>query len=243
MSERPVALVTGASRGIGRAVALELARVGYHVIINYLSDEGSAKDVLSAIRHAGSDGELCRFDVADRAESGPAIDAILERHPVIAVLVNNAGVTADGLLATMPPDDWDRVINTSLLGFYNVTRPVLSRAMVPARRGSIVTVSSVSGLTGNRGQTNYSAAKAGLVAASRALAKEVGRLRIRVNVVAPGLIDTDMTAAVPGAALRKMIPMARMGRPEEVATVVRFLCSDDASYVTGAVVPVHGGLV
>ncbi len=240
--QRPVALVTGGSRGIGSAICVELARAGHHVLINYRSDAEAAEQTLARVREAGSDGELCPFDVADAEQAGEAMARLLDPKPDLAVLVNNAGVTADGLLAMMPPEDWGRVIDTSLGGFYNVTRPVLKR-MVERRGGNIVTISSASAHMANRGQTNYAAAKAGLIAASKTLAREVARLGIRVNVVAPGLIDTDMTEAVPRKMLKQLIPMARMGRAEEVAKVVTWLCGEDASYVTGAVIDVNGGMM
>ncbi len=194
------------------------------------------------MRAAGSEGELCPFDVADAEQSAAALEPLLARLPDLAVLVNNAGVTADGLLAMMPPEDWSRVLDTSLGGFYNVTRPAL-KCMVARRGGNIVTISSASAHMANRGQTNYAAAKAGLIAASKTLSREVARLGIRVNVVAPGLIETDMTEAVPRKMLKQLIPMARMGRPEEVAKVVTWLCGEEASYITGAVVDVNGGMM
>ncbi len=238
----PVAIVTGASRGIGRAIAVDLASHGYHVVINYRSNAAAAEQALGLVRAAGGQAELACFDVADATATESALDALIERHPRIDVLVNNAGVIADGLFAIMPPEDWHKVIQTSLDGFFHVTKPVLKR-MLSAKAGSIVNVSSISGLIGNRGQTNYSAAKAGLIGASKALAAEVARLGIRVNVVAPGLIDTEMTERMPADILKKLIPMARIGKPEEVARVVRFLCSDDASYITGEVIAVSGGMV
>ena len=237
----PLALVTGASRGIGRAIALELAAQGLHVAVNYKSNEEAAQQTLALIVASGGHGELCPFDVADEAAAHAALDALFARHERIAVLVNNAGVVADGLFAMMPSEDWHRVINTSLGGFFNVTKPVIQK-MIPHKRGSVVTISSVSGLIGNRGQANYAAAKAGLMGASRALASEVARIGIRVNVVAPGPIDTDMIKDLPLDMMKKMIPMARCGKPEEVARVVRFLCSDDASYITGQVISVNGGM-
>jgi 3-oxoacyl-[acyl-carrier protein] reductase len=239
---KPLALVTGASRGIGRAIAIELAAHGMHVAVNYKSNQAAAHEALAHIEANGGSGELCPFDIADEAAATTAVKALLARHERIAVLVNNAGIVADGLFAMMSSADWHKVTDTSLGGFFNVTKPVIQK-MITQRSGSVVTISSVSGLVGNRGQANYAAAKAGLMGASRALASEVARIGIRVNVVAPGIIETDMTNALPLEMLKKMIPMARYGKPEEVARVVRFLCSEDASYLTGQVISVNGGMV
>jgi 3-oxoacyl-[acyl-carrier protein] reductase len=239
--EKKIAIVTGGSKGIGRAIALELARNHYYVIINYKSDTAAAEKTLSLITGLGMEGRLCRFDVSDSEETRDAIGQIVSQFNNIEVLINNAGIAADGLFVMMSEKNWDSVITTTLKGFYNTTKPVLKR-MISQKRGSIVSISSVAGLVGNRGQANYSAAKAGLIGASRSVAAEVARLGIRVNVVAPGLIQTDMIKEAPVDVIKKMIPMARIGQPEEVARVVRFLCSDDASYITGQVVSVNGGM-
>jgi len=240
--ETKVAIVTGGSKGIGRAIALELARCRYHVIVNYKSDTAGAEETVGLMEHEGFSGESCQFDVSDAKESKDAVDQIISKFKQVEVLVNNAGIAADGLFVMMPERDWDSVITTTLKGFYNITKPIMKR-MIPKKRGSIVSISSVAGLIGNRGQANYSAAKAGLIGASRSVASEVARLGIRVNVVAPGLIQTGMIKEAPVDVIKKMIPMARIGTPEEVAKVVRFLCSDDASYITGQVISVNGGMV
>jgi len=241
MEERKTAIVTGASRGIGRATAVELARAGYFVIINFKANETAAQETLNLVKSAGGDGEIIQFDVADSEQTRNAVKTITERYKNIQVLVNNAGITADGLFMLLGEEEWDSVINTSLKGFYNMTKPVL-REMVRRKRGSIVSLSSLSALMPNRGQANYSAAKAGIIAASRSLATEVARFGVRVNVVAPGLIETDMIQEAPVEQIKQIIPMARLGKPEEVANVIRFLCSDDASYVTGQVIGINGGI-
>ena len=241
MNEEQVALVTGGSRGIGRAIAVEMSEAGYKVFITYKSNDQSAEETLEIIRSKGGLGEKIRFDVADSREAARGMEGILSQNKNIRVLVNNAGVTADGLFMMMPEADWDTVIQTTLKGFYNLTKPVI-KTMIRNRKGSVVSISSVSALIGNRGQANYAAAKAGLIGASRALASEVARLGVRVNVVAPGLIDTEMIKGAPLDKIKEIIPMARIGRPEEVAKVVRFLCSDDASYITGQVISVNGGM-
>jgi len=241
MAETQVALVTGGSRGIGRAIAVELAQSGYDVVITYKQDEVAAEETLTMIRSHGVYGEAVCFDVADSAVAAAKMDDILGRHEKIHVLVNNAGVTSDGLFMMMSEESWDKVIQTTLKGFFNVTKPVIQK-MVRNHQGSVVSISSVSAMMVNRGQANYAAAKSGLIAASRVLAAEVARMGVRVNVVAPGLIDTDMIASAPVERVKDIIPMARIGKAEEVAKVVRFLCSDDASYMTGQVLFVNGGM-
>ena len=242
MPSRQVALVTGGGRGIGRAVSLELAKSGYDVVVTFRANRNAAEETVELIRRGGGWGETVCFDVADREETEKQIEELFTRHESVDVLVNNAGETADSLFALMSFEEWRRVIDTSLQGFFNVTKPVLKR-MISKRKGSIVTLSSVSARLGHRGQTNYAAAKAGLEGASRSLASEVARLGIRVNVVAPGLIATEMLQGVPVEMIKQIIPMGRTGLPEEVAKVVRFLCSDDASYITGQVVAVNGGMI
>ena len=241
MGEQKIAVVTGGSRGIGRAIAVELSAHGYQIVITYKNNDEAAAETLRLIREAGGSAEAVKFDVGNAAEAEGAINDLLGRLERIDVLVNNAGVTADGLFLMMPRRDWNAVIDTTLHGFYNMTKPVL-RKMLRRKSGAIVSLSSVSALVGNRGQANYAAAKAGLIAASRVLSSEVARLGIRVNVVAPGLVDTEMIRDAPLESIKKMIPMGRIGRPEEVARVVRFLCSDDASYITGQVISVNGGM-
>ncbi|MGC9194454.1 MAG: 3-oxoacyl-ACP reductase FabG [Syntrophobacteraceae bacterium] len=237
----PVALVTGGSKGIGRAICVEMAKCGYQVIVNYLRDAEGALETLSLVEQQGSRGICLRFDVSDYADTQLAMEKILATYDSLDVLVNNAGRIADELFVMMSEDKWRSVIDVTLQGFYNVTRPVLEK-MVVQRSGCIVSIASVAGLVGNRGQANYAAAKAGLMGASRCVACEVARLGIRVNVVAPGLIQTAMIQDAPIQKIKGIIPMARLGKPEEVARVVRFLCSEDASYITGQTISVNGGM-
>jgi len=235
------AVVTGAGKGIGRAIALELARDGYAVVINYRSSAQLAQQLVDQIEKEGGRAEAALFDVRDGAQTQAALNEILKNHPSMDILVNNAGITKDGLFVMMPEKNWTPVIETALNGFYNVTKPVVKK-MMRQKYGSIITISSVAGLVANRGQVNYSAAKAGLVGASRSLAAEVAPVGVRVNVVAPGFINTGMIAKVPLDNLKEMVPMGRVGEPAEVAKVVRFLCSNDASYITGQVISVNGGM-
>ena len=240
LNKKP-AIVTGASKGIGRAISVELAKSGYYPIINYRSDEAGAVETLKMITELGASGEIMAFDVTDFDAVQSAVGRIIADHGTIDALVNNAGITADELFVMMSRKKWHSVIDTSLNGFFNITRPVLEK-MVVQKKGAVVSIASVSALMVNRGQANYAAAKAGLIATTRTVAAEVGRLGVRVNVVAPGLIDTEMIKDFPLKNIKSLIPMARIGQPEEIARVVRFLCSDDASYITGQVIAVNGGM-
>ena len=234
------ALVTGGSRGIGRAIAIRLSQEGYQVIINYASNQTEAEKTLAALN---GQGELLPFDVSDHQQVRQALADWQQRHPedYIEVVVNNAGIRRDNILALMPEDDWHRVLDITLSGFYNVTQPLLP-AMQMHKFGRIVNMASVSGLKGLPGQTNYSAAKGGIIAATKALAQEVARKGVTVNAVAPGFIKTDMTEGLDEASLKKMIPANRFGTPEEVADLVAFLVSPQAGYITGNVISINGGL-
>ena len=237
------ALVTGGSRGIGRAICVKLAQMGYHVIVNYVSNEGEAIKTLQLIEEAGSTGELLKFDVSDNAAVVAALEGWQEAHKdeFIEVLVNNAGIRKDNLLLWMEEDDWDKVMGIGMKGFYNVTRPLLQKMLVK-KRGRIVNMASVSGLRGIAGQCNYSAAKGGMIAATKALAQEVARKKVTVNAVAPGFIRTDMVDGLNEQELTKTIPLNRFGEPEEVAELVGFLVSDKAGYITGQCISINGGL-
>jgi 3-oxoacyl-[acyl-carrier protein] reductase len=237
------ALVTGGSRGIGRAICTRLAEMGFYVLINYQSNHAEAEITLNLVRGKGSDGELLKFDVSRQEEVEKAIGEWQSRNEgkVIQVLVNNAGIRKDALVMWMKNEEWHDVLRTNLDGFLYTTR-FLIKDMLISKYGRIINVVSLSGLKGLPGQANYSAAKAGVIGATKALAQEVAKKNVTVNAVAPGFIQTDMTKDLDESQLKAMIPMNRFGKPEEVAAVVGFLASEQASYVTGAVINVNGGL-
>jgi len=237
------ALVTGGSRGIGRAICIRLAGMGYHVLVNYLSNAAEAENTLSAIRMKNGSGELLPFDVSNKEEINKVLNGWMETHRdhTIEVLVNNAGIKDDTLMMWMKDDQWEKVLRTNLDSFFYVTRPILND-MIIKRHGRIVNVVSLSGIKGLPGQTNYSAAKGGVIAATKALAQEVGRRGITVNAVAPGFIRTDMTEGIQEKDVKSMIPVNRFGEPEEVAHAVAFLVSPESAYITGETISVNGGL-
>ena len=243
MENKRYALVTGASRGIGRAIAIKLASQGFSVIINYASNIEAAQSTLDEIVANGGSAELLPFDVSNNNEVTTALQQWSANHEgeYIAVVVNNAGIRKDNLMMWMAEQDWRSVLSTSLDGFYNVTQPLL-KSMLVNKWGRIINVASLSGLKGVPGQTNYSAAKGGLIAATKALAQEVAKKRITVNAVAPGFIKSDMTADLNEAELKKLVPAGRFGEAAEVAELVAFLTSDSASYITGEVISINGGL-
>ena len=237
------ALVTGGSRGIGRAVCIALAEEGYSVVINYVSNKEAAQEVKDIIESKGQSAELLQFNVSDASAVEEALTSWQEKHPedYISVLVNNAGIRMDSVLVFMQDNQWNDVINTTLNGFYYVTK-FLVKYMMTNRFGRIINMASLSGIKGLPGQTNYSAAKAALIGATKALAQEVAPRKVTVNAIAPGFIASDMTKDLDEKSLKSMIPAGRFGTPEEVAAVVTFLASEKASYITGEVISVNGGL-
>lgn len=238
------ALVTGGSRGLGKAVCIKLAALGYPVVINYQSNQEAAEDTKQQIESAGGTAELLRFDVSKKDEIEQAINEWEDKHPedYIAVLVNNAGIRKDNVMFMMSDDEWHSVIDTSLNGFFYLTRKLLTHMMPRKRGGRIINMASLSGVKGMPGQANYSAAKAAMIGATKALALEVAARKVTVNAIAPGFIETDMTKELPVDELKKLVPMNRFGRPEEVAAAVAFLVSEEASYITGEVININGGL-
>ena len=237
------ALVTGGSRGIGRAVCLKLADMGYNILINYKSNEAEANQTLLQVTEKGVAAEIIKFDVSDKNEVQSALGGWMEANPdkIVEVLVNNAGIREDALMMWMKDEQWDKVVDTSLGGFFYVTRLVIN-SMLLKKYGRVINIVSLSGLKGMPGQTNYSAAKAGVIGATKALAQEIGRRGVTVNAVAPGFIKTDMTGDLNENELKNSIPLKRFGLPEEVAYAVGFLASKEASYITAEVISVNGGL-
>ncbi|MFS0782339.1 3-oxoacyl-[acyl-carrier-protein] reductase [Bacillus sp. 1P06AnD] len=245
MLKGKVAIVTGASRGIGRAIALELASRGAAVVVNYAGSEEKALQVLKEIKDGGGEGLAIRCDVSNSDEVASMIKTVLEAFGRIDILVNNAGVTRDNLLMRMKEDEWDAVINTNLKGVFLCTKSV-TRTMMKQRQGRIINVASVVGISGNAGQANYVAAKAGVIGFTKSTAKELAARGITVNAVAPGFISTDMTEQLPEEVRQSMlgqIPLARFGQPEDIAKVVAFLASEDSSYMTGQTLTIDGGMV
>jgi len=237
------ALVTGGSRGIGRAVACSLARSGYPVIVNYFSNEEAAKETVFMIENEGGKAEIMHFDAGNKTETEAELTSWKEKHPddIIEVLVNNAGIRKDQILVFMTDEEWSSVMDVNLNGFFNVTR-FLIKDMITNRYGRVINVVSLSGLKGLPGQVNYSAAKAGVIGATKALAQEVAKRNITINAVAPGYISTDMTKGLDEASIKSFIPANRFGTPEEVADLVTFLASKKASYITGEVISINGGI-
>jgi len=240
MSEK-LALVTGGSRGIGKACAIELAKAGYDIAINYAGNVDAANKTVEELKALGVQAEAFKFDVSDKDAAAAGIDEILAKFGRIDVLVNNAGITRDGLFMRMSDENWDAVINTNLSSAFYVSQPVV-KVMMKQRSGAIVNMSSVVGVSGNAGQANYSAAKAGLIGLTKTLAKELGSRGIRVNAIAPGFINTDMTKDLDTSKFTDFIPLKRLGEPEDIAKAVKFLAVD-AEYVTGQVLEVDGGLI
>ncbi|MFN8249165.1 MAG: 3-oxoacyl-ACP reductase FabG [Ferruginibacter sp.] len=237
------ALVTGGSRGIGRAVCIKLAEMGYNILVNYKSNETEANNTAALVKEKGVAAEIIKFDVANKEEVIPVLTGWMEANndKTIEVLVNNAGIREDALMMWMKDEQWNSVIDTSLHGFFYVTR-IIVNSMLMKKYGRIINIVSLSGLKGLPGQTNYSAAKAAVIGATKALAQEIGRKGITVNAVAPGFIKTDMTEGLNEAELKAMIPLKRFGTPEEVAHTVGFLASEGAAYITGEVISINGGL-
>ena len=237
-------LVTGGSRGLGRAICIKLASMGIPVIINYQSNQAAAEEVRDIILASGGQASLMKFDVSKQEEVTSALNSWEKEHPddYIAYLVNNAGIRRDNVMFMMPDNDWHSVIDITVNGFFYVTRALLPKMMSRKHGGRIVNMTSLSGLKGMAGQTNYSAAKAAIIGATKSLAQEAAARNVTVNAVAPGFIETDMTRDLPQDELKQLVPMKRFGKPEEVAELVGFLCSDSASYITGEVMSINGGL-
>ena len=238
---KKIVLITGASSGIGQAMAIAVGGAGYHVIVHYGRNLDGAKNTLHQLQEAGGTGEILSFDISNRRECFQELEKINDKYGTLWGLINNAGICSDGAFPALSEKDWDTVIHTNLDSFFNVIQPLIM-PMCRKRRGRIITIASVSGIMGNRGQVNYSAAKAGIIGATKALAVELASRSITVNCIAPGLIETDMIKDAPMEMILPTIPMGRVGKPEEVAALALFLLSDAASYITRQVISVNGGL-
>ncbi|OYQ73354.1 3-ketoacyl-ACP reductase FabG2 [Wohlfahrtiimonas sp. G9077] len=235
-------LVTGASGGLGRAIAERLAHDGYHIVLHYFSRQAAAQACLDRITAQGGSGELLQFDISDQTGTRAILERYIKEHGAFYGIINNAGIIRDGAFPALSNDDWNSVIHTNLDSFFNVIHPCIMPMIRLRKGGRIITLSSVSGIIGNRGQVNYSAAKAGVIGATKALAVELASRKITVNCIAPGIIDTDMTAEFTEEAL-KLVPMQRFGKPEEIASLAAYLMSDDAAYLTRQVISVNGGML
>lgn len=235
-------LITGSSRGIGKACAIYLAKNGFDIVLHCNKNISKAEEVLAEIKEIGVNGRILQFDIKDRNFCREAISSDITTHGCYYGTVLNAGIAKDNVFPIMEDEEWDDVINTNLGGFYNILKPIVMAMIEERIKGRIVAMSSISGLRGNRGQVNYSASKAGIIGAVKALSLELAKRKITVNAIAPGIIDTDMIQDIPQDEVKKLIPMKRFGKPEEVASLVNYLMSEDAGYITGQVISVNGGL-
>lgn len=236
-------LITGSSRGIGKETALYLAKNGYNIVLHYKNNVDSALSVKKEIEALGQTARILNFDIKERYDTKTKIENDIKEHGIYYGVVLNAGIAKDNVFPVMEDSEWDEVINTNLGGFYNVLKPIIMPMIEKRIKGRIITLSSISGLKGNRGQVNYSASKAGIIGATKALSLELAKRGITVNCVAPGIIETDMIKDIPPDEIKKLIPMKRTGTPREVASLINYLLSEDASYITGQVISVNGGMV
>lgn len=235
-------LITGSSRGIGKETALYLAKNGYNIVLHYKNNLDSALSVKKEIEALGQTARILNFDIKERYDTKTKIENDIKEHGIYYGVVLNAGIAKDNVFPVMEDSEWDEVINTNLGGFYNVLKPIIMPMIEKRIKGRIITLSSISGLKGNRGQVNYSASKAGIIGATKALSLELAKREITVNCVAPGIIETDMIKDIPPDEIKKLIPMKRTGTPREIASLINYLLSEDASYITGQVISVNGGM-